>query len=184
MKKNNYTEEEIDAAVLGLNSGKIEKHKVITEAGDISKYLSVAIDNMTMTKVDLDKPETVKDRIVWYLNLCIDKDVKPTVTGLCNALGYSRKTLWAIRNGTRRGSQTELIEVIDSAYRVLEEMWENYMLNGKINPVSGIFLGKNYFGYADKQEVVLTPNNPLDNIENPDELKQKYLECVINDGEE
>jgi hypothetical protein len=34
------------------------------------------------------------------------------------------------------------------------------MQNGKINPVSGIFLAKNLFGgqYTDKQEFVLTPN--------------------------
>jgi hypothetical protein len=32
------------------------------------------------------------------------------------------------------------------------------MMNGKINPVSGIFLGKNLWGYTDKQEYVLTPN--------------------------
>ena len=32
------------------------------------------------------------------------------------------------------------------------------MANGKINPVSGIFLGKNHFGYQDKQEYVVTPN--------------------------
>ena len=40
----------------------------------------------------------------------------------------------------------------------MELLWENYMQNGKINPVSGIFLGKNNFGYQDKQEMVLTPN--------------------------
>ena len=27
------------------------------------------------------------------------------------------------------------------------------MLAGKVNPVSGIFLGKNNFGYADRQEI-------------------------------
>ena len=32
------------------------------------------------------------------------------------------------------------------------------MLNGKINPVSGIFLGKNNFSYVDKQDFVVTPN--------------------------
>ena len=42
----------------------------------------------------------------------------------------------------------------------MEELWENYMQTGRINPVSGIFLGKNNFGYQDKQDVVITPNNP------------------------
>jgi hypothetical protein len=41
----------------------------------------------------------------------------------------------------------------------LEELWEDYMLNGKVNPVAGIFLGKNLFQYRDQQEYVLTPNH-------------------------
>ena len=32
------------------------------------------------------------------------------------------------------------------------------MQNNKINVVAGIFLGKNNFGYQDKQEYVVTPN--------------------------
>lgn len=32
------------------------------------------------------------------------------------------------------------------------------MQNGKINPVAGIFLGKNNYGYQDKTEYVITPN--------------------------
>lgn len=45
------------------------------------------------------------------------------------------------------------------------------MQNGKVNPASGIFLGKNMFGYKDVQDVVVTPNNPLGDM--PD---QKMLE--------
>jgi hypothetical protein len=40
----------------------------------------------------------------------------------------------------------------------MEQLWENYMQNGKINPVSGIFLGKNHYGMQDKTEYVVTPN--------------------------
>ena len=32
------------------------------------------------------------------------------------------------------------------------------MQTGKINPVSGIFLGKNNYGYRDQVEHVVTPN--------------------------
>ena len=42
----------------------------------------------------------------------------------------------------------------------MEELWEQYMQQGKINPVSGIFLGKNHYGYQDRQDVVVTPNAP------------------------
>ena len=52
------------------------------------------------------------------------------------------------------------------------------MLNGKINPVSGIFLLKNNFGYQDKQEVVLTPNNPLGDYQTQEELAKRYAQGV------
>ena len=55
------------------------------------------------------------------------------------------------------------------------------MQNGKINPVSGIFLMKNNMGYQDKQEVVLTPNTQLGDSTTPEELQQKYLEATAAD---
>ena len=57
----------------------------------------------------------------------------------------------------------------------MEILWENYMQNGKINPVSGIFLGKNNFSYVDKQEHVVTPNTNSDNDFNADDIRKRYL---------
>lgn len=47
---------------------------------------------------------------------------------------------------------------VKKAYTFMEQNWEDYMQNGKINPVAGIFLGKNNYGYQDKTEYVITPN--------------------------
>lgn len=57
-------------------------------------------------------------------------------------------------------------------------MIEEYMQNGKINPVSGIFLMKNNFGYADKTEVVVTPNNPLGEAGDRAEIEARYRDSV------
>jgi hypothetical protein len=57
----------------------------------------------------------------------------------------------------------------------MENLWENYMQNGKINPVSGIFLGKNNFGYQDKTEHVITPTINSDTDYSVDDIKQRYL---------
>ena len=57
----------------------------------------------------------------------------------------------------------------------MENLWENYMQNGKINPVSGIFLGKNNFGYQDKTEYVVTPNMNNDSDFSADDIKKRYL---------
>ena len=49
---------------------------------------------------------------------------------------------------------------------------EDYLLNGQINPVAGIFLMKNNFNYKDQTEVLQTTTT----VEgaSSDELIQKY----------
>jgi hypothetical protein len=66
------------------------------------------------------------------------------------------------------------VDSIKKAYKLMENMWENYMQNGKINPVSGIFLGKNNFGYQDKTEYVVTPNTNSDNDYNAEDIRKRY----------
>lgn len=126
------------------------------EPGDNSKYLVHALTIMEQPPIDISDPRQVEQRIHWYFEHCANSDVKPTVNGMCNALRINKDTIFTWKNGEyRKGTHQE---VVLRAYRVLEELWENYMLNGKINPVSGIFLGKNFWNYADKQEYVVTPN--------------------------
>lgn len=127
------------------------------EPGDNSKYIRHALATLNMPPIDIADPQQVSDRIDWYFHHCADNEMKPTVTGFCNALGVHKDTIRSWYNGEFRAGTHQ--DIIRRAYRVLEELWEDYMLNGKINPVSGIFLGKNQWaGYQDKQEVVLTPN--------------------------
>jgi hypothetical protein len=95
------------------------------------------------------------------------------------ALGLDRRRLWEIKTGNF-GTQKSLSELptltkdsIKKAYEYMEILWENYMQNGKINPVSGIFLGKSNFGYQDKQEMVLTPNTNPEADYNLDDIKKR-----------
>ena len=46
---------------------------------------------------------------------------------------------------------------------------------GKVNPVAGIFLGKNNYGYQDKTEYVLTPNTQSDNDYDADAIRERYI---------
>ena len=122
---------------------------------------------MNLPDIDLHNPEQVQERINYYFALVTGNGNRPTVAGLGLALnGMSRQQLWEIRTGNYRGESPTLgipktvSDIIKKAYKTMEELWENYMQTGRINPVSGIFLGKNNFGYQDKQDVVITPNNP------------------------
>jgi hypothetical protein len=144
------------------------------EPGDNSKYLNHALVIMEQPPIDIRDPAQVEKRIHWYFEHCANSDMKPTVNGMCNAIGIHRDTLYDWRVGNQRKGTHQ--EVVMRAYRVLESLWEDYMMNGKINPVSGIFLGKNYWNYADKQEHVITPNTTMPEAVDVATIEAKYAE--------
>ena len=148
----------------GGNSPMIGTNGLDLEAGDNTKYLSLGMELFNLPAIDLKEPEQVVSRLNEFFDIHARYDMKPTVSGMGMALGLDRRRLWEIKTGNF-GTQKSLSELptltkdsIKKAYDYMEILWENYMQNGKINPVSGIFLGKNNFGYQDKQEMVLTPN--------------------------
>ena len=149
---------------------------------DQSKFMRVNLALYNMDKVDLQDSEAVKKRISEYFELYASEGIKPTVVGMGMALGIDRRRLWEIASGNYRRTNAPYdvapasSDAIKKAYDFLENLWENYMANGKINPVSGIFLGKNNFGYQDKTEYVLTPNQNQEQDYNADSIKQRYLE--------
>lgn len=144
------------------------------EAGDNTKFLKHALTIRNWDLIDITDPIQVENRINDYFVLCAQDDIKPTVKGFLNALRVAKSTLWEWKNGGLRAGTHQAIIV--EAYDVLEALWEDYMMNGKINPVSGIFLGKNNFGYQDKQEYVLTPNQQQLTGEDLKVIESKYEE--------
>lgn len=155
------------------NSPVIGDGGMLVEKGDNRKYVQHALEAWTLPEIDTSDAKAVEDRVLWYFQHCIESDMKPTVKGLCNALGICRNTLRTWYHGEFRDKAHHDIAV--KAYDLLEELWEDYMLNGKINPVAGIFLGKNNFGYADSQEFVLKPGQSVDTLTEA-EIAAKYKE--------
>lgn len=169
------------------NSPMIGTNGLNLEEGDNAKFLGVNIALFNMSKIDMHDPMAVQERLKEFFGLYAENDMKPTVAGMAMALGMNRRTLWAIVNDQPTGSSgyltalpPEVALIIKKAHFLLENLWESYMNSGKINPVSGIFLGKNNFGYQDKQEMVLTPNTQNESDFNEDDLRKRYM---IEDGE-
>ena len=153
----------------------------VTDPGDNQKYINVSLQLFKLPPIDLREPEQVQTRLEQYFQIHFEADMKPTVAGMAMALGIDRRRLWEIKSGALIGGHTKIdlptltVDSIKKAYDFMENLWENYMQNGKINPVSGIFLGKNNFGYQDKTEYVVTPNTHNDSDYNAEDIRKRYL---------
>ena len=157
-----------------LAPGRMPHELKNMETGDNTRYIEHTLAVKSLPKIDHKDPVQVEQRIYDYLAICAQNDMKPTVNGFCNSIGVTRQTIFNWKSGTFREGTHQA--VILEYYALLEELWEDYMLNGKINPVSGIFLAKNLFtGYSDKQEFVLTPNQMGEAV-SPEVLAAKYEE--------
>ena len=146
------------------------------EPGDNARYLRYARASQNLPPIDISDPKQVEQRINLYFDFCEQNDRKPNIKGLGNWLGVDATTV----NSWRRGEyRTETHSpLIKKAVDILEEMWWDYGQNGKTNPASWIFIGKNAFGMKDVQDVVVTPNNAMG-----DQKAQKELEEYVIDAE-
>lgn len=148
------------------------------EQGENTKYLSHSLAMMDWKKPDMKSVEAVQERLMNYFQLCATNDMKPSFAGMALAFGVDRTTMWKWCNGAGdiKPLAPEIRNTLKKGQQLLNAQMEDYMQNGKINPVSGIFLMKNNMGYTDQQEVVLRPDSPLGEKADPEALKRKYLE--------
>lgn len=175
----------------GGNSPVIGDNGLNLAPGDNTKILEVNMALLNFPDIDMKDVEQVKQRLNDYFMLYAQADLKPTVVGMAIALnGHSRQWLWSITHDRPLGGMgnmntlpPEVTDSIKKAYFLMENQWETYMNSGKINPVSGIFLGKNNFGYQDKTEYVVTPNVQQDNDYDADSIRSRYLIDSANDSE-
>lgn len=150
-----------------------------TETGDNTRYLRYAMVSLDLPPIDISDPKQVEQRITDYFTFCADNDRKPNMIGMANWLGVDRDTVNTWKTGEYRSSTHSV--VIKKAVSILEELWVDYMQNGKVNPASGIFLGKNMFGYKDTQDLVVTPQMPLGTDSDPAELQKRIEGSVITE---
>ena len=149
------------------------------EPGDNSRFLRYALVSLDLPPIDISDPEQVKNRIYEYFQFCVDNDRKPNMVGMANWIGVDPETLRTWKNGTYRSATHS--GMIKKAIMILEEMWVDYMQNGKINPASGIFLAKNMFGYRDVIDIAPTTAPPLGDSPDAKQLENRIEGSVVED---
>lgn len=184
MPRKPMTEEEAMAAALALTERENKKVRkrpdstVQTMPGDNAKYTAHNLMLYRLKPVSFESAEEIDERIETYFDICQQNDMKPSVAGFSLALGVDRRRLWEIITG-KVVKPDAVVDSLKRAYLILNAQMEDYMQNGKINPVSGIFLMKNSFQYQDKQEIQVSANQG--DAESPDQLAAKYADAIPAD---
>jgi len=137
-----------------------ERDSVHLEPGENTSYTAHTLSIAALPSIDTNDADAMEKRTREYFSLCAQHDMKPSWAGLALAYGIDRRTLWTWCT-QRVDKPPRVVDTLKKAKLALTALMEDYMQNGKINPVSGIFLMKNNMGYQDKQEYVLTPNQPM-----------------------
>ena len=136
------------------------EQSVITEPGENTKYILHDMKLSALPAIDVNNPDQMQQRINDYFRICSEDDIKPSVSSLGLAFGISRITLFNwITGKTNTLSNTTAINTLKRAYDSINSYYEHMLNNGKINPVSGIFLLKNNYGYQDTTQHIIQANN-------------------------
>ena len=179
----NIGEQAVSGKGKGSRPGKSKEMSVQTTPEENSRYVNHVLESFRLPTIDINDPQQVADRIEWYFKHCIDNGMKPTVAGVCNALKIDRQTFYRWGTGERRGNRPEYGDMVKNVKAAIWELWEQYAADGKVNPVTFIFLMKNHYGYADKQEVVVAQTDPTDSGRSIEEINERYRERVPIDVE-
>lgn len=155
-----------------------EDRDVQADDGDNTKYLNHSLRFFNLSTADLKNPQEIQDRITLYFNACAEDDMKPTLMGMCVALGFDRATFYRAREGQFPTIPQETRIILKKASDILNAQMEAYMQNGKINPVSGIFLMKNHYHYTDEQKMVVEAGQNLGDTIDQKKLEEKYKDAL------
>lgn len=108
-----------------------------------------------------------------FFDLCDKTGTVPTITGIALYLGVHRDTIYAHANNPNSPVSDIFKNVINYCHMTVE----NGAIAGKINPVTYIFLGKNYFSMSDAKDInIIPPNNTDTNTPATMEALQKQIE--------
>lgn len=121
--------------------------------------------------IDRKNEEEMNQRFEDYLKLCMAYQIQPSNMACYLALGISKQTMSEWENGVKGTTfQADFAQKVKKTISAFREIAAN---EGKINTVWAIFMGKNYDGLKDQQDVVVTPN-VIGQTDDATTLAEKY----------
>lgn len=125
-----------------------------------------------------DSVERLAEDVQKYFDLCEETNVVPTITSLALWIGCDRDTIYNHANN----SNSPFFGILKTAINYCHSTLENGTVDGKVNPVTYIFMAKNYFGLRDDKQITVTPTTEQVNTPATMEALQRQIaeENVMN----
>ena len=120
-----------------------------------------------------DSVEELEKELSDFFSLCEKTDTVPTITGIATWLHCSRDTIYSHANNPN----SQFSDVLKNVINICHASLENGAIDGKVNSVVYIFMGKNYFSLEDNKNITVTPSqNSTLNTQSTMDAIQKQLE--------
>lgn len=150
----------------------------------INNSIQIAMDIFQAPTPDLHDPQQVRDAIINYFASCQRNNTRPGNLGLYAALGMSRQDFNDVLRGKNKSKVSpDCIDMLKKANRSIGAYRENLALNGKINPVTYIFMGKNYDGLTDTQQIEVSAAPGPAAQQTPEEIARQIEQDIPLDAE-
>lgn len=146
---------------------------------DIAKYTAYALTVFENKPPDLHNEQETEQAIKAYFQKCAAMHIRPGNMGLYAALGITRQD-WnnAVTGKSKAKISPVCIDIVKRATRALGAFRESLAMDGKVNPVSYIFMSKNFDGLEDVTRLELSPDTRQQADLTPEQI-QKAIEQDI-----
>lgn len=145
--------------------------------GDNAQLLNFNMVLAQLPPVNINDREQVAERTSYYFAYCLQEDNRPNLASYGLALGIPRQEVRRILHGQSK-VPAAVREIITKANAILDSSLEDMMMNGKINPVSGIFLMRNNHDYTNNEIAIVDKADPLGELRDVNTIKNKYKDIV------
>lgn len=167
-------EKEVTKPIRG-NSYNNKKRQAYMSKPNVKEFNRTIVKKaMSGRPCRFDNVKDVEDEIVEYFELCDRTDTVPTITGIATWLHCSRDTIYRYAND----SNSPFSDVFKNAINTCHLSLENGAVDGGVNSVVYIFMGKNYFNLEDSKNITVTPatSDSLTNSQETMDAIQKQIE--------
>lgn len=168
----------------GYRNNNLQNAGADTPPEVINNLIQCALDNFNAPTPDLHNPEEVKQAIINYFTSCQRNHVRPGNLGLYAALGMSRQDYNNVITGKSKSKVSpDCIDILKKATIAIGQYREGLALDGKINPVTYIFMGKNYDGLTDTQQIEVSAAPGPAAQQTPEEIARQIEQDIPLDAE-